>query len=223
MEDEVHVDRRKWLIDRIQKFEGGSKSAYAREELRAAIDQLIAIDSLEAQSRLARSQESLAFAQQAAADAQIAETARRESSRSMTEEQAFWTRRFLTSVTVALGAGAFATVTALLRTPPPNATSVQVYWALMFFLGGTAFMGLAPMIMAAFTAGLSDTGQTRHPKFYFWLQAGIAAVGAGLLVGGVACVVTIAQQTFQASRLTIPPAVSTSSKTPVTQRPPAPS
>ncbi len=200
MQDELIKNRRAELVrklslHRARKHHVLPDEGTLRVRYESTFDRLIALDGLEAQARLARSQERLAEAQHEAAEAQSAETKRLERNRHERETQAFWSRRFLTNLTVAHAAGAFASITALLRTPPPVATLGQVTWVLCSFVGGLALMGALPL---AHAIPISDYGEEKY--FGFTLSGIISAVAAAvsttLLAVGVMLTIKVALQTF---------------------------
>jgi heme/copper-type cytochrome/quinol oxidase subunit 3 len=169
-----------------------------RRRFDLAFDRLIAIETLEAQARLARSQEQLATAQHEVAEAQAAETKRLEQVRSLSDNQNFWFRRFLTSLTVAHGAGAFAALTAMMRTPPPVATPQQVENILWCFLTGLLFMGSLPIIYALVNPENPDPKRLKNTAPVAWLFAGLSTL---LLACGILIVIQVALATYDQNDL----------------------
>jgi hypothetical protein len=203
MKDDLIADRRSELVAKLEKHRAGGDHTRPDESVfriryEAAFDRLIALDALEAQALLARSQERLALSQTAAAEAQVAETKRLEQVRSLSDNQNFWFRRFLTSLTVAHGAGAFAALTAMMRTPPPVATPQQVENILWCFLTGLLFMGSLPIIYALVNPENPDPKRLKNTAPVAWLFASLSTL---LLAGGILIVIQVALATYDQNDL----------------------
>lgn len=213
MPKDPYEGRRQQLINELDDHrKGGWDKADLGQEVRrryeATMKSLTDLDGVQTQQALLNSQAQLIEAQQDAASAQRAETERLERNRHERETQAFWSRRFLTNLTVAHAAGAFASITALLRTPPPVATLGQVTWVLCSFVGGLALMGALPL---AHAIPMPDYG---NKKCFGFTPSGIisalvAAVSTTLLAVGVMLTIKVALQTFDADEgfLEVPPSV----------------
>lgn len=211
MLEDPYEGRRQQLVKELEDHrKGGWDKANLGQEVRrryeATMKSLTDLDGVQTQQALLNSQAQLIEAQRDAASAQRAETERLERNRHERETQAFWSRRFLTNLTVAHAAGAFASITALLRTPPPVATLGQVTWVLCSFVGGLALMGALPL---AHAIPISDYGEEKY--FGFTLSGIISAVAAAvstmLLAVGVMLTIKVALQTFDSDEgfLEVPP------------------
>ena len=115
------------------------------------ISELLQIEAILAQMQTADAQRALAAAQREVASAQTEDTKAREQERSEREGEAFWLRRFVTSLALAHGAGTFGAITALLRPDPPEAKWWQVFGTLGCFLLGLVIAGTLPLWLAAKT------------------------------------------------------------------------
>lgn len=211
MKDELISSRRSELVAKIKKHrEAGDHIKYDESPLRvryeAAFDRLIAIDGLEAQAQLARSQESLADSQREVAEAQAAETKRLEDARTLSDNHSFWFRRFLTSLTVAHGAGAFAALTSMMRTPPPVATQAQSGLILGCFLIGLLFMGSLPMIYAVVDPKNPNETRIKNNTPIAWA---FASISTALLLIGVLAVIKVAHATYEHNAAKTDPLIAT--------------
>lgn len=198
MQDDLIARRRDELVaklemQRAQRHHVLPDEGALRVRYENTFDRLIALDALEAQARLARSQEQLAASQHEAAEAQVAETKRLEKARSLSDNQNFWFRRFLTSLTVAHGAGAFAALTSLMRTPPPVATPHQSNTVLWCFLSGLFLMGSLPIAYALIDPEKPDPVRVKNSTPVAWMFAGVSTL---LLALGIFTVLQVAIATY---------------------------
>jgi len=158
---------------------------------------LAQMQTTDAQNAVARGQELLASAQREATDAQLRATASSERDRAWSEGQAFWLRRFFTSVAVANGAGAFASVTALLRPDPPEVGIGQAQLIISCFGLGLVIAGLLPLLLAA--RPTIDFTKRPWPLSQTVTVSGTAASTLLLLIGCV-MVVQVAFATLQTNK-----------------------
>lgn len=157
-------------------------------------DQLIALETLKAQTELARSQEQLATSQDAATAAQMAETERQNQIRGRSDEQSYWFRRFLTSLTVAHGVGLVTCLTALMRTPAPQVTAYAAFGVVGTFAIGLTLMGILPLPMARIDPRHPDEEKDKNRLSTANWISGVCAI---LLALGIICVSKVAFDTFQ--------------------------
>lgn len=211
MEEHFVRLRREELIKKLshhydQNHHKGHDEDVFRRRFDTAYDRLIAIETLEAQARLARSQESLADSQREVAEAQAAETKRLEDARTLSDNHSFWFRRFLTSLTVAHGAGAFAALTSMMRTPPPVATQAQSDLILSCFLIGLLFMGSLPMIYAVVDPKNPNETRIKNNTPIAWA---FASISTALLLIGVLAVIKVAHATYEHNAAKTDPLIET--------------
>ncbi|WP_406851504.1 hypothetical protein WEU32_07770 [Brevundimonas sp. BH3] len=197
MHDQFIQKRREELVSNIQNYSLVPSSISSREQFASYWSELISIEALEAQARLARSQEQLALSQDAATDAQMAETERQNQIRGRSDEQSYWFRRFLTSLTVAHGVGLVTCLTALMRTPAPQVAAYSAFGIVATFAIGLTLMGILPLSMARI--------DPRHPdekkdKNRLSTANWISGVCAFLLALGIIGVSKVAFDTFQYNR-----------------------
>jgi hypothetical protein len=135
-------DAEMWLDGGAQP--GSQSYAWAK----SWIEEIHQIEAILAQMQTADAQRALADAQHEVARAQRDATASSEADRAWNEGRAFWLRRFITSLAVAHGGAAFATISFLLRPEAPAASATQLATILVAFLGGLVTTGLTPLLLA---------------------------------------------------------------------------
>lgn len=190
--------RREQLKAEIHKAEewvdrGANPTSEAWAKSSRDIQEILQIEAILAQMQTADAQRDLADAQRSVAKAQSEATTESEQLRSSNEGSAFWSRRFFTSVAVGNGAGAFATISALLRPDPPLVSHSLAIWILACFLAGVALAGLLPLALVV------------QPKIDFrispWpimqrIVVGATFVAAILFIAGAAPVALVAFDTL---------------------------
>lgn len=173
---------------------GADPTSKAYEKSQRQIAELLEIESILAQMQNADAQYRLADAQREVADAQRQATAASERENASREGREFWLRRLFTSVAVGNGAGAFASVTALLRPEPPAVSSGLAALIVGSFVGGVALAGLIPLLLAV-KPNLNFNAWP-WPKSQ-WLSVVGTALAAMLFVTGCVAVVVVAFDTFE--------------------------
>lgn len=194
--------RRNQLMGNIENMQlyvdgGADPTSRAYEVGRRAVDEVLQIESILAQMQTADAQSSLAVAQREVAAAQREATAASDLARVESEGRAFWLRRFFTSVAVANGAGAFATVAALLRPDAPNASAPTVLLILGGYVLGVAIAGLLPLALAI----KPDLRFSNWPwPTVQWLTVAATAVATILFVSASGLVLRVSFATFAANQ-----------------------
>lgn len=191
-ESSIYEARRRQLLSEIDQIQqqanfAGQIFPAAASNLARLYSELMTLDQLVVQRRLAAAQEDLAAATRQSTAAQLAETARIAGEGSEREEVSYWMRRFFTYLAVAHGAGAFATISALLSTPPPVASMSDVTRAMVCFGGGLLISGLIPIVHVMLRSSKSA-------------QAALLALmylSAILVLTGVLTTVSVAVTTYQ--------------------------
>jgi hypothetical protein len=176
---------------------GADPTSRAYELGRRQIEEILEIESILAQMQTADAQRALADAQREVAEAQRQSTSSSERERAWNEGRDFWLRRFFTSVAVANGAGAFASITAMLRPDPPAVTTDQAAWIIACFVGGVLIAGAVPLILAVHPQIRFD-GQRWRPAQ--WATVLLTSLAAALLVIGSGLVLSVGFQTLEQNR-----------------------
>ncbi|WP_312686579.1 hypothetical protein [Brevundimonas nasdae] len=195
MTDPITAARRDYLLEQISNFEAAqyhlrSHSSAGRRTVDALYEELHALDSVATQARLVEAQDRVAEAQREATAVQRSELARQEEARSENEANTFWSRRYLTSLSVAHGAGAFAAISAMLRSPTPIATDLQLERIVLSFGFGLLTSGLTP---------LAHIFAPKGPKFYKTREHIIAVFAAASTLAfllGVWTTLDVARATY---------------------------
>lgn len=200
MKDPIIEARREFLVGEIERLlemsaDRRSSSSPLRRLLDSLYEQLVALDSLASQARLVEAQHQVASAQRESAEAQRQATTQAERDRRGRENRAFWSRRFLTYLAVAHGAGAFAAITSLLRSPPPVASNYQVFGVISCFGMGLVVAGTIPMIITAYGGVNHERYQAARVSVWLAIASSIA------LIAGIVLTTQVALTTFDHNRL----------------------
>lgn len=131
--------------DRATVIECDPKSQVYRMS-RANLDELFHIESTLATIQLADAQDRATTAQQEATAEQAKANAAADAKKSEGEEVTFWTRRFMTSMSIANAAGFVAVLSFMFKEDSPAIHTKDVRMALAYFGIGAIMGGLVPVI-----------------------------------------------------------------------------
>lgn len=161
-----------------------SSARYARSQRN--IDELREIEATLATMQLTDAQINVAHAQHEVAAAQRSATEGAERARAASEDVIFWTRRFLTTISVGNAAGLSAVLIAMNQADAPSVDIRRLVWIIIAFGGGAFLGGTVPLLRLAFA---SERLLPMRPFLKFladWLYPILAAscflVGAVILV-----------------------------------------
>lgn len=193
MTDDLLSNRITKISHEIRQMEATGNTAFYYERLERLYDTLVDLEAVKVQRDLVSAQHKVAAAQDAATKVQIDEAALQNQIRGRSDEQSYWFRRFLTSLTVAHGVGLATSLTALMRTPAPQVSTYGAFGIVATFAIGLTLMGILPLPMARI--------DTRHPdekkdKIRLSTANWISAVCAAMLALGIVCVGKVALDTF---------------------------
>lgn len=219
-EEEAYGGRRAQLVEELEGFRkaGWDRAGLDQESRRryeTTMKSLTDLDAVQAQKALLKSQSDLIEAQRASAAAQHAETTRLEEIRGRSDEQSYWFRRFLTSLTVAHGVGLATSINGLMKQPSPVVSSEGAIAILLCFGLGLILMGTLPIALAGIDPRQPDERKDRNRLQTAYV---ISAVCSFALALGVAGVGKIAFDTHASLRL-----AAAAAPAPGTSPPPAPS
>ncbi|WP_242913463.1 hypothetical protein [Brevundimonas pishanensis] len=196
MHDDLLGNRIEKISHEIRRIEASIADGSYSERLEGLYETLVDLEAVKVKRDLVDAQRQVAASQDAATKAQLAETALQNEIRGRSDEQQYWSRRFLTSLTVAHGVGFVTSLTALTRQPPPITTPVAAFAIISTFGLGLLFMGSLPISMARIDPSNPNPKRDAHRLFTAKV---FAAVSVALLILGTVGVGSVAFNTFQSS------------------------
>jgi len=150
-------ERRRELLESFDEDamwvrDGADPSSARYERSRRNIDELREVEATLATMQLADAQAGVAGAQREVAAAQRAANETAEKERTASEDVTFWTRRFLTTISVGNAAGLSATLIAMNQADAPSVSLGRLAWIILAFGGGAFLGGTVPLLRLALAA-----------------------------------------------------------------------
>jgi len=127
-----------------------SSANYARSQRN--IDELREIEATLATMQLTDAQIGVAHAQREVAAAQRSATEDAERARAASEDVTFWSRRFLTTISVGNAAGLSAVLIAMNQADAPTVDLRRLVWIIFAFGSGAFLGGTVPLLRLAFAS-----------------------------------------------------------------------